>query len=759
MTQRKTEFNFLIIEDNLGDLLLIEEYLKENISAPTIYHASTFAQAVDILNKNLELDAILLDLTLPDAEGEQLVTDILKLAGQVSVIVLTGFKGQDFGIKTLTLGISDYLLKDELNASQLYKSVAYSIERKRIEKILKESNERYEILAQATSDTIWDWNIEIDQMKYNDGISRMFGYLESTLENTSKWWENKIHPDDIQRIYKELNHSFEQAIPNLQLEYRFLCADNTYKYILDRAFIVFNTLGKPIRVIGAMQDITQRIEANTKMKQSEANLHAIFENSSEGFILMDKDGKVISYNNKAIEFNLLNLSIDAELQIGRYILDYVEDSRKSIYEDYIAKIYNGETVMYDKAYLQKDNSTIWLNYIIQPVIAEGVINGFCSTGRDITKQKLAEQLREFDRSNLKALINSTDDLMWSVNKDSKLIIANKSFNTIVEAMIGNRIEAGATIFDPGYPNELLKRFENYYNRAFAGEKFAEVVYNDSPFERWSEISFHPIHNGVEIVGTACYSRNITERIKSEKVTLELVYNLQNKNKDLQQFSYIVSHNLRSQIAKILGLTFLHNIEPDHKINDMTLLECVQQEVTNLDNVVKDMNTIISYRDVDNKQNDTVSFQTKLKLIEQVLENQIAESNAIITSNFVVGEIVSVKSYIYSIIFNLMSNAIKYRQKEVPLMIHIETSKTEEFIYLTVSDNGMGIDLSKYGDKLFGLYKRFHSSAIEGRGIGLSLVKTQTESLGGEIVVESSINRGTTFKVCLPINENQYAIDK
>ncbi len=753
------KLNFLIIEDNVGDLLLIEDYIKENIPNTAIYHANTFAKAAAYLIENLNLDIILLDLTLPDASSEKLVTDILKLAGQTSVIIITGYTGQDFGVSTLSMGVSDYLLKDELSASHLYKSIAYSIERKRIEKILKESNERYEILAQATSDTIWDWDIEHDRMQYNDGIFRMFGYCDTTLEDTSKWWENKIHPDDIIKVYKKLNATFEEQKPHLQLEYRFLCANNTYKYIYDRAFIVFNTAGKPIRVIGAMQDITEHREADIKMKQSEANLKAIFENTSEGFILLDNDCKVISFNHKAKEFNLLNLNVDVRLQVGRDIFDYVEPSRKEIYRNYITKVLNGEIIIYDIAYIQKDNSTIWINYLIQPVREDGNVKGFCITGRDVTPKKVAEQLREFDRNNLKALINSTDDLMWSVNKDFKLIIANKSFDKTVESTIGKAIETDTNILNTGYADSKLQQFKKFYERAFLGETFAEIVYDERPIEIWYEVSFHPIYNGEEVIGAACYSRNITERIKSEKVTLELVYNLQNKNKDLQQFSYIVSHNLRSQIAKILGLAYLHKIEPDHIINDQTLLECVQQEVTNLDNVVKDMNTIISYRDVDHKQKDNVSFETELKLIEQVLENQIAESNAIITSNFVVKEIISVKSYIYSIIFNLMSNAIKYRQKEVPLMIHLETFKTQEFIYLTVSDNGMGIDLNKYGDKLFGLYKRFHSSTIEGRGIGLNLVKTQTESLGGEIVVESSINRGTTFKVCLPINENQYAIDK
>ncbi len=759
MSFGKTEFKFLIVEDNLGDLLLIEEYLKGNISKPTIYHASTFAKAIEFLGKNIEFDLILLDLTLPDAEGEQLVVDILKFAGHTPVLVLTGYLDQEFAIKTLSLGISDYLLKDELNASYLYKSIVYSIERKRSEKILKESNERYEILAQATSDTIWDWDIELDKIQYNDSFTRMFGYEESVAENTSKWWAIKVHPHDILKVNSQLNYSFKNHITNLQLEYRFSCSDNSYKYISDRAFIVFDNAGKPKRVIGAMQDITSRREAEVKIKHSEANLRAIFENTPVGVILVDKELKVISFNNKAKDLNLLNLNVDVELESGRNIYDYVETARKDIYRGYIDSVFKGASVQYDIAYNQHDGYTFYIVFLLKPVFEAGNIIGFCITGLDVSKEMNDEQLREFDRSNLKALINSTNDLMWSLDKDFNLITSNKAFDDRMQLMRGKRLESGESVFSTGYSEVLLNRFRAYYERAFLGESFTVVEYSEMPFEHWSEISVSPIDNWTDVVGAACYSRDISEKMRAEIERVELLKILQYKNKDLQQFSYIVSHNLRSHIAKISGLAFLLKIEPDHKINNLSLPECVEQEVTNLGNVVNDMNTILSFRDADQKQKDNISFNTELKLIEQVLENQISESNATITSNFQVKYIVTVKSYIYSIMFNLISNAIKYRQPNAPLAIHIETKQTENSICLSVSDNGLGIDLEKDGENLFGLYKRFHSSDIEGSGLGLSLVKTQTEALDGNIEVESIVNKGTTFKICLPINKNKYAIDK
>ena len=134
-----TSQHILIVEDNPGDFMLIQDYLCEEFTTPVIEHAKTFGAAKIKLDVSVHFDAILLDLSLPDANGKLLVTEMVRLAGTIPVIVLTGYADKDFGIKTLALGIADYLLKDELNAAQLHKSIAYSVERRRINNELKDS--------------------------------------------------------------------------------------------------------------------------------------------------------------------------------------------------------------------------------------------------------------------------------------------------------------------------------------------------------------------------------------------------------------------------------------------------------------------------------------------------------------------------------------------------------------------------------------------------------------------------------------------
>ena len=133
-------------------------------------------------------------------------------------------------------------------------------ERKKNEEKIKKAVERYEILSRATSDTIWDWDIIHDAILYNDNITQMFGYKKGEIENGSTWWKNNLHPDDSENISVVLDEAFKTQAQTIQFEYRYRCADHSYKNILDRAYVVYNAGGAPVRMIGAMQDITKEKE-------------------------------------------------------------------------------------------------------------------------------------------------------------------------------------------------------------------------------------------------------------------------------------------------------------------------------------------------------------------------------------------------------------------------------------------------------------------------------------------------------------------
>jgi len=133
---------------------------------------------------------------------------------------------------------------------------------------MSEAIERYDMLAKATSDTIWDWDIVNDKMLYNEGITKTFGYESSEIKDVNDWWKKNIHPDDRLLVSRALDRVFVKKRQNFQLTYRFRCADGTFKYIYDRAFIIFNKQGKATRMIGAMQDVTYQMEEEIRITKA-----------------------------------------------------------------------------------------------------------------------------------------------------------------------------------------------------------------------------------------------------------------------------------------------------------------------------------------------------------------------------------------------------------------------------------------------------------------------------------------------------------
>lgn len=186
MIKDTNDYHVLVIEDNPGDLTLIYDYLIEQIESPRIQNAKSFSQAAEVLNNEKHFDIILLDLDLPDKSGDELINNILKICGDAPVIILTGFSDMEFSIRSISLGVSDYLLKNDLNASSLYKSILYCLERKKRVHELKESEKRYSDLFRLNPQPIWIYDLETFKfVQVNRAAVNLYGYSEEEFLNLS----------------------------------------------------------------------------------------------------------------------------------------------------------------------------------------------------------------------------------------------------------------------------------------------------------------------------------------------------------------------------------------------------------------------------------------------------------------------------------------------------------------------------------------------------------------------------------------------
>jgi PAS domain S-box-containing protein len=499
----------------------------------------------------------------------------------------------------------------------------------------------------------------------------------------------------------------------------------------------------------AIQDITSQKLSQEKIIKSEENLRTIFDNALQAFILMDPDGTIKAFNAHAIKY--VRVAYETDIKLGVSLLDILDEKMKHFLKDIIQKTLKGETFQFSRAFETDRGKLIWLDFTISPVSRDNKVTGFCIVGSDITEKKTMEREREFDRKNLESLINNTGDLMWSVDRNRHLITYNKPFADLVLLSTGTPITKDTDLLAVHYDQKTRKRFKGFYERALTGESFTEIIDNEGPESSWSEISFYPIYNEQEVIGTACFLRNITERKKYEELLLKtareketFIKELSQNNKDLQQFAYITSHNLRGPVASLMGLS---NLLDNYTIEDPTLLQIldgIKKSTFRFDETIKDLNTILTVKDTPSVQQEKISFSVTFQKILDQCDFLIKNCNAEIVYDFSNSpEIDFNKAYLESILLNLVTNALKYRDKKRPLKIETWTEVIKGRPVLRFKDNGIGIDTKLHKEKLFQLYQRFHHH-LEGKGLGLFLIKSQLEAFGGSIEIKSEVNVGTEF---------------
>jgi PAS domain S-box-containing protein len=230
----------------------------------------------------------------------------------------------------------------------------------------------------------------------------------------------------------------------------------------------------------------------------------------------------------------------------------------------------------------------------------------------------------------------------------------------------------------------------------------------------------------------------------DRITAELV----KRNRALEQFTYVISHNLRAPVANIIALIEILD-QSYSDLEGIDLIDRMSRSVANLDAVITDLNLILQVKQQQNSAREEIDFDNIISSIRLSIGNLIVQENVQFEIDFSCGSsIVAVRSYLYSIFYNLTLNSIKYRNPTLSPVIKITCSLKDGILIIKFQDNGKGIDLAKNGQQLFGLYKRFDST-IDGKGMGLFMVKSQVEDLGGTIEVESELFLGTTFIIRLP----------
>ncbi len=261
---------------------------------------------------------------------------------------------------------------------------------------------------------------------------------------------------------------------------------------------------------------------------------------------------------------------------------------------------------------------------------------------------------------------------------------------------------------------------------------------------------HIIQNQNELLQQQ--NRNLeSELIDKNKNLTDTNEELIKHNNELLQFSYTVSHNLRGPVASLMGLTQLinrHSLDSANK----EIVDHTTKAIEKLDTTIRDLGKIIDIRNDIFRIRQQIDFKEEFEFLKTTFEKEIITHQVNFKENFAAPFLYSVKPMVMSILYNLVSNSIKYRSRERGLVIEVATSEDESYFTIIVRDNGIGIDIPFHKDNLFKLYKRFHQH-IEGKGLGLYLVKLQAEALKGDVALKSEVNQFTEFTVRIAKPEN------
>jgi PAS domain S-box-containing protein len=257
-----TPLRILHLEDSRRDAELIREMLEDQGLACEVIHVKNQQEFERAVTHDL-YDVILSDFRLPNYNGLAALDFARSRSPSVPFILLSGTVGEELAVQSLRTGATDYILKQK--PARLAEAIRRALEeaterskRHEAEEALRRSEERFQFAARATNDVIWDWDLETNSFWRNESFNNLFGYRPDEIEPGVESWLNRIHPEDKDRVVAGLNALGDNGGEVWSDEYRFRRSDGTYAHVFDRGYIIHNSTGKTVRMIGAMMDTSER---------------------------------------------------------------------------------------------------------------------------------------------------------------------------------------------------------------------------------------------------------------------------------------------------------------------------------------------------------------------------------------------------------------------------------------------------------------------------------------------------------------------
>ncbi len=643
-------------------------------------------------------------------------------------------------------------------------------DRKRAEDVLRESEERFQLLSRATSDMSWDWDLVTDSIWRNERLREVFGYGAEDMEPTGTWWEQHIHPDDRERVVGTLHEAIRRGDRSWAQEYRWQRRDGTYITIVDRGYVISDRSGKPVRMVGStadvsvqqredvVRDVIYRIsEAAVEAKDLPAlyaEIHRIVGGlmPAQNFYiaLYDPETSMLSFPYFVDEGE----AAPAPYKAGRGLTEYVLRTGKPFYastEGYERLVSLGEVVRI---------GPMSIDWVGVPLVARGKTIGvlvvqtyqegirFGEAERDILtyvseqiamaiEQRRAEEALRESEARFRTLFEAAADPILLVSRQGVILDANPAAQSLArlskEALVGR--DLGHYI-----PPEELPRATEYLRACFARPSASESM----------EITISLPDGGRRLLavrsrlvpepGRQPYLemmiRDVTEQREMQRRLME-----SERLVSLGQMAAYVAHEINTPLANISLLAA--SIQRREK--DPEILEKLEKLNVQRRQAAGIVSGLLSF----SKQRRMEIIQVDLRDVILAAINQVepyrAPGVALLPEMDEEPVVASVDPLQMQEVFtNLLKNALEATEYG---SVTIRLSSRPHAHLVEVVDTGPGIP----PEVLAHLFEPFFTTKrkLGGTGLGLALCRNIVDAHQGEIRVASGVGKGSTFTVVLP----------
>lgn len=630
-------------------------------------------------------------------------------------------------------------------------------------KVIKETTERLYLATGSAQIGVWEYDILADKLIWDDTMYTMYDMSREGQEeaNMVRKWLSRIHSEDVRQVKTELYNTLNTGEP-INSEFRIVWDDGSVHYIQAKAVARHNRNGKVVTVTGTNYDLTELRWAEHELKKSSDNLQKAQEiaqlGSWEWNIVTgeekwsDQQYRIFGYEPGEIRAKYEHFVNALHPNDKDRVLKAVEDALagvKPYHEEFRIISKDGRT-----CHIEAHGNVVW-DENGNPVDMVGTV-------LDITTRKNAEE--ELLQANLQmqALFDSGNHVSTiSTNLEGLITFFSKGAETLLgytaEEMVGKQSPAIIHI-----PEEVIARGQELteqFGREIQGfdvfveyAKQGEFESREWTYKRKDGTTF-PVQlivtgirnsNG-ELTGFLGIATDISWQKQKEKELQTTVNIVGEQNNRLLNFAYIVSHNLRSHSGNLeMILSILETAEDDEEREEMiTHLKGISK---NLSETIMHLNEVVQIQTSPDVKRENINLKDYADKTIKTLSGQINSKGGKIINNIPGDVVVEFNTaYMESVLLNFLTNGLKYRHPDRPAEVKMDVYYKEDRPVLEISDNGLGIDLKRHGEKLFGLYKTFHKNT-DAKGIGLFITKNQIEAMGGHVEVESEVDKGTTFKI-------------